>query len=64
MVLPNTTGRFANPIPFNGVWRNNINGPTWTPTTTNEEKIDELVNKTLENHYTIKALNEGGEEMS
>ena len=64
MVLPNTTGHFANPIPFTGVWRNNINGPTWTPTTTNDEKIDELVNKTLEYHYTIKALNEGGEEMS
>ena len=64
MVLPNTTGRFANPIPFTGVWRNNINGPTWTPTTTNDEKIDELVCKTLEYQYTIKALKEGGEEMS
>jgi len=53
----------ASPLPFTGIWRNGVNGPTWNPTTT-EEKIDNMVRKTLEYHYTIRALNEGGEEIS
>lgn len=57
----------ATPEPFTGIWRNGVNGPTWNPgnyayTTTND-KIDGLVNKTLEYHYTINALNKGGQEM-
>eukprot|EP01050_Picozoa_sp_SAG11_P001532 SAG11_NODE_67_length_18762_cov_13.942560_13_plen_327_part_00 len=57
----------ATPDPFTGIWRNGANGPTWNPgeyahTSTND-RIDSLVNKTLECHYTIKALNEGGEEI-
>ena len=51
------------PEPFTGVWRNTQNPPTWTPTST-DDRIDELVNKTLEYHYTINALNEGGEEIN
>ena len=51
------------PQPFRGIWRNHQNLPTWTSTTT-DERIDELVNKTLEYHYTISALQEGGEEIS
>ena len=54
----------ATPEPFTGIWRNGVNGPTWNPgeytTTSTEDRIDGLVNKTLECHYTIKALNEGG----
>ena len=46
------------PQPFTGVWRND-----WTPTTTTDDRIDELVNKTLQYHYTISALKEGGEEI-
>ena len=53
----------VNPQPFTGVWRNEINGPKWTPSTT-DERIDELVCKTLEYHYTINALKDGGEELS
>ena len=54
------------PQPFTGVWRRGAHGPTWSPTTTltTDDRIDELVNKTLEYHYTISALNKGGEEMS
>ena len=33
-------------------------------TTDSSEKIDSMVRKTLEYHYTIAALNKGGEEMS
>jgi len=67
MVLPNirNNGGFANPLPFNGVWSNNVNTNYWTPTSTNkDERIDELVTKTLEYHYTINALNKGGEEIN
>ena len=53
----------VNPEPFTGVWRTDVDGPKWTPTTS-EERIDELVTKTLEYHYTIDALNKGGQEMS
>ena len=55
----------VNPEPFRGVWRRGDEGPSWNPTTTlsNDEKIDELVNKTLQYHYTISALKDGGEEM-
>lgn len=51
------------PLPFTGIWRNGVNGPAWTPTAT-DDKIDNMVRKTLEYHYTIRALNEGGEEIS
>tara|TARA_B100001564_G_scaffold359706_1_gene382518 strand:+ start:186 stop:1163 length:978 start_codon:yes stop_codon:yes gene_type:complete len=67
MVLPNTEGpgRFANPIPFNGVWPTTVNTTPWTPTSTDrDERIDELVTKTLEYHYTINALKKGGEEIN
>jgi len=64
MVLPDTTGNFTNPTPFTGVWRRGVEGPNWIPTTTTDEKIDELVSKTLEYHYTIAALKVGGEEIS
>ncbi len=50
------------PEPFTGVWRNQQNSPNWTPTST-DDRIDELVNKTLEYHYTISALKDGGEEI-
>tara|TARA_B100000902_G_scaffold99361_1_gene101773 strand:- start:6074 stop:7045 length:972 start_codon:yes stop_codon:yes gene_type:complete len=53
----------VNPEPFTGVWRTGVDGPKWTPTTS-DERIDELVCKTMEYHYTIAALNKGGEEMS
>ena len=33
-------------------------------TDSSSEKIDSMVRKTLEYHYTIAALNKGGEEMS
>ena len=45
------------------IWRNQQNLPTWTSSST-DERIDELVNKTLEYHYTISALQEGGEEIN
>ena len=67
MVLPNirNNGGFTNPLPFNGVWPNNVNTNYWTPTSTSkDERIDELVTKTLEYHYTINALNKGGEEIN
>tara|TARA_R110002110_G_scaffold114957_1_gene285086 strand:- start:293 stop:1279 length:987 start_codon:yes stop_codon:yes gene_type:complete len=38
-------------------------GLNQTTTTTSEDKIDSMVRKTLEYHYTISALNEGGEEI-
>ncbi len=63
MVLPDMDGDFVNPEPFTGVWRNNTDGPSWTPNTT-DDKIDELVRKTLKYHYTITALKEGGEEIN
>jgi len=63
MVLPDMTGDFTNPTPFTGVWRTEVDGPKWTPTST-DERIDELVTKTLQYHYTIAALNNGGEEMN
>ena len=58
-------GRIVNtPEPFNGMWVNNQNtSPRWTSNTT-DDRIDELVNKTLEYHYTINALNKGGEEIN
>jgi len=61
MVLPDVGGDFVIPEPFTGVWRRDE--PKWTPTTS-EDRIDELVNKTLEYHYTISALQEGGEEIN
>ena len=64
MVLRDVSGDFVNPIPFTGVWRNGVEDPRWVPTTTTDEKIDELVSKTLEYHYTIAALKEGGEEIN
>jgi hypothetical protein len=63
MVLPDIDGDFVNPEPFTGVWRSGVDGPKWCPTTT-DDKIDELVRKTLEYHYTINALTEGGEEIN
>ena len=43
----------------------NTNGVKYEPTTTaSAERIDSMVRKTLEYHYTIAALNKGGEEMS
>tara|TARA_R100001377_G_scaffold63622_1_gene39248 strand:+ start:77 stop:1066 length:990 start_codon:yes stop_codon:yes gene_type:complete len=38
-------------------------GLNQTTTTTSEGKIDSMVRKTLEYHYTISALNKGGEEI-
>ena len=55
------------PTNLNVVWPEgmNTNGIKYEPTTTNSsEKIDSMVRKTLEYHYTIAALNDGGEEMS
>ena len=43
------------------VWPEGLNQ---TNTTTSADKIDSLVRKTLEYHYTISALNKGGEEIS
>ena len=43
------------------VWPEGLNQ---TSTTTSADKIDSLVRKTLEYHYTISALNKGGEEIS
>jgi|TARA_R110000851_G_scaffold304530_1_gene462391 hypothetical protein len=64
MVLPDVVGDFVNPQPFTGVWRRDVTDvPKWTPTTS-EGRIDELVCKTLEYHYTIAALKEGGEEIN
>ena len=56
----------VNPQPFTGVWRRDANGQSWGSTTTlnNHDRIDELINKTLQYHYTINALNKGGEEIS
>jgi len=57
----------ATPEPFTGVWRNGVNGPSWNPGeythTSTDDKIDDLVTKTLEFHYTIDALSKGGQEM-
>jgi hypothetical protein len=57
----------ATPEPFTGIWRNGVNGPTWNPGnyvhTSTSDRIDGLVNKTLEYYYTINALNKGGVEM-
>jgi hypothetical protein len=53
--------------PSNLVWPAGLN-PSDTryesTTTTTSEKIDSMVRKTLEYHYTISALNKGGEEMN
>ena len=53
------------PSTLNVVWPPGINpdGARYEPTTTSEEKIDSMVRKTLEYHYTIAALNKGGEEL-
>ncbi|MDB3870556.1 hypothetical protein N9322_01250 [bacterium] len=51
------------PEPFNGVWRNGSYTQNEYAYTSTEDKIDGLVNKTLEYHYTIDALSKGGEEM-
>ena len=67
MVLPdnNVNGRFANPVPFTGMWPTSVSSNPWTTTLTNtDERIDELVSKTLEYHYTINALKKGGEEIN
>lgn len=62
VIIPD--GQVVNtPEPFTGIWRNQQNLPTWTSSST-DERIDELVNKTLEYHYTISALQEGGEEIN
>ena len=52
------------PSTLNVVWPPGINpdGVRYESTTNSSEKIDSLVRKTLEYHYTITALNEGGEE--
>ena len=42
------------------VWQEGLNQ---TNTTTSSDKIDSMVRKTLEYHYTISALNKGGEEI-
>tara|TARA_R110000787_G_scaffold64596_2_gene145771 strand:- start:1021 stop:2004 length:984 start_codon:yes stop_codon:yes gene_type:complete len=47
------------PATLNVVWPSN----TKYETSTTSEKIDYMVNKTLEYHYTIDALNGGGEEI-
>ena len=55
------------PSTLNVVWPPGINPNDMryeTTTTNSSEKIDSLVRKTLEYHYTISALNKGGEEMS
>lgn len=55
------------PSTLNVVWPPGIspNDMRYETTTTNSsEKIDSMVRKTLEYHYTISALNKGGEEMS
>ena len=54
LVVPNV------PSNLNVVWPENLNQTT---TTTSEDKIDSMVRKTLEYHYTISALNKGGEEI-
>tara|TARA_R110002050_G_scaffold156065_1_gene284015 strand:+ start:574 stop:1581 length:1008 start_codon:yes stop_codon:yes gene_type:complete len=54
------------PSTLNVVWPPGINpdGVRYESTTTNSsEKIDSMVRKTLEYHYTIAALNKGGEEL-
>tara|TARA_R110002020_G_scaffold107328_4_gene249334 strand:+ start:795 stop:1790 length:996 start_codon:yes stop_codon:yes gene_type:complete len=56
----------AEPSPQNLVWPAGLNPfdvKYETTTTTKSEKIDSMVRKTLEYHYTIAALNKGGEEM-
>jgi len=55
------------PSTLNVVWPPGINPNDMryeTTTTNSSEKIDSMVRKTLEYHYTISALNKGGEEMS
>ena len=55
------------PTNLSVVWPEGMdtNGIKYESTTTNSsEKIDSMVRKTLEYHYTIAALNDGGEEMS
>ena len=54
------------PSTLNVVWPPGINpdGVRYESTPTNSsEKIDSMVSKTLEYHYTIAALNDGGEEI-
>tara|TARA_R110002051_G_scaffold20367_1_gene55692 strand:- start:4321 stop:5328 length:1008 start_codon:yes stop_codon:yes gene_type:complete len=57
----------STPSTLNVVWPPGINPNNMryeTTTTNSSEKIDSMVRKTLEYHYTISALNNGGEEMS
>ena len=53
------------PSTLNVVWPPGINpdGVRYEPTTSSAEKVDSMVRKTLEYHYTIAALNKGGEEV-
>ena len=54
------------PSTLNVVWPPGINTNDMryeTTTTNSSEKIDSMVRKTLEYHYTISALNKGGEEI-
>lgn len=50
------------PSSLSVVWPEGHNSIPYEPTTS-EDKIDSMVRKTLQYHYTIKALNEGGEEI-
>ena len=58
----------ATPSPrFDGVWPAGLNPhsfPFESSSTSTSDKIDSMVRKTLEYHYTISALNKGGEEMN
>ena len=52
------------PSSMSVVWPEGNNGVKYEPTTTaSDERIDSMVRKTLEYHYTISALNKGGEEI-
>ena len=53
------------PSTLNVVWPPGINPNSvrYETTTSSSEKIDSMVRKTLEYHYTISALNKGGEEL-
>ena len=56
----------AEPSPTNLVWPAGLNPHDIkyeSTTTESSERIDDMVRKTLEYHYTISALNNGGEEM-
>ena len=58
----------ATPSPrFDGTWPAGLNPdvfPFEPSSTSTSDKIDSMVRKTLEYHYTISALNKGGEEMN